>query len=120
MPRVAVITLERDRQPPFGQHGEHHQAPDRALLGIGSAEWKTRLTSAGYGGANGINGVRGFQAIGGQGLRVPMQPFNAALEPNLIEADVQDAHSGLATPSGTSSWAPSSTSSWATPSRSSR
>jgi hypothetical protein len=95
MPRVGIITLDiadvvANRLSGNTASTVMHQIGH--LLGIGGAAWKQRVTEAGYGGVNGINALRGFQAIGGKGVRIPVQPVNPALEPGLVEAGVQDAH----------------------------
>jgi hypothetical protein len=81
MPRVGVMTFDAADVQALLQRGtfagtvEHEMGH---IIGIGSRQWQQRVANKGtpnpvYTGQLAVNGVKGFQAIGGQGVNVPVE-----------------------------------------------
>jgi hypothetical protein len=81
MPRVGTMTFDAADVQALLQKGTFAATVQHEMghiIGVGSAKWQQRVANKGtatpaYTGQLGVNGVKGFNAIGGKGVQVPVE-----------------------------------------------
>jgi hypothetical protein len=81
LPRVGVMTFDSADVAKLIADGKFDSAVLHEMghiLGIGNQQWRGRVTgqntnNPAYTGAQAVNGIRGFNNIGGEGVRVPVE-----------------------------------------------